>query len=1000
MNQSFMRKTKKGNQLKFLRFNKLLLLGLLCTFSLGAFAQSKSITGQVTDSAGDPIPGATVMVKGTTSGTITNIDGNYELKADGLEQGTLVISFIGMKSQEVLVNGRSQINIPLVSDILEINEVVVVGYGTQQKKDVTGAVALIGSDELVSRPNTNVGSLIMGKAAGVQVLSSSGKPSQGLSMRIRGTNSFNASSEPLYVVDGIPTTDTRSINPADIESISVLKDASAAAIYGSRGANGVVLITSKKGREGKPVVSLDMYTGFASIPQTLKVLNGEQYRDLMEEMGKSTQWENYTAQTDWQNEVYQTAASKNIQGSFSGKSDKTTYYMSVGATLQEGVVVSSEMARSNFMLNLDQDLRDWLTIGARMSYAKYEDTDVVDNQSINSGGVILGALGTPSIIGIYNADGSFTSNPLQNWENPMAAIGGANRNYSNNRLLGNIYAKFNITKDLSFKSNYSLQESNSVYDYFLNPYLTSYGQTLVGKGQNKTDRSTYSSFENILSFNKKTDNHSIDAFAGIIAQNDEYEYADIQAEGYSSAIVETTNGGAIKKVAENKKEKKTNLSYIARFNYGFRDKYLATATLRADGSSNFASENRWGYFPALSLGWRISQEDFMKEIDYLSDLKLRAGWAVVGNDQIGKYAYLGTVGSGANYPIGDVTQSGTYPASLENRDLKWEESEGINVGIDAAFLDSRIRFSIDGYLKKTTDALLKQKLPGSTGYSEGKVNIGNLENRGIEFTLSTVNIDKEVDWTTDFNLSINRNEVTSLVASWEDGEVAGRGTSVLIDEGLALGTFYGYKWGGVDPATGDAYYIAKDGSSTFTPTPEDKQVIGDPNPDFTFGFNNTVSYKGVSLMLFLEGVYGSDVLNATRMETEGMTDPKNQSADVLRRWRKPGDITDIPRSAADGLTKNSRVSDRFIEDGSYMRVKTLTLSYDFPKLLVAKAKLTNLRLYVTGENLFTFSNYSGYDPQVNSYGNAGNNASNFVQNVDYGTFPQSRNIIFGAKIDF
>lgn len=990
-----MRETKKWKFFKFLKLNKLLLLGLFCAFSVSAFAQSKTITGKVTDSAGEPIPGVSISIKGTTTGTVSNIDGVYELKGEGLENSTLVYSFIGMETQEIAVAGRDKIDVPLKSEFLEINEVVVVGYGTQQKKDITGAVALVGSDDLVSRPNSQIGSLIMGKAAGVQVLSSSGKPSQGLSMRIRGTNSINAGSEPLYVVDGVPTTDTRSINPADIESISILKDASSAAIYGAKGANGVVLITSKKGREGKPVVSVDMYTGFSTLTNRLKVLNGEQYRDLMTEMGYNTNWSNYTAQTDWQNEVYRTAASKSIQASFSGKSDKTTYYMSAGSTLQEGVVLSSEMQRSNFMLNLDQELRDWLTVGGRVSYAKYTDTDVVDNTSINSGGVILGALGTPSIIGTYNTDGTFTSNPLQNWENPIAAIEGADREYKQNRLLGNIYAKFNITKELSFKSNLSVEDGNTVYDYFLDPYLTSYGRALQGRGTNNTSRSSYYSFENILSFNKKTEDHSFDALVGSIAQKDFDESANITVEGYSSSSVTTTGAGSKITAANNYKGVKTNMSYISRVNYAFRDKYLFTANFRADGSSNFSQDNRWGYFPALSAGWRMSQESFLNDVEYLSDLKLRAGWAIVGNDEIGTYAYLGTKGLGNNYVIGGQIVPGSFPASIQNNDLKWEESEQLNFGIDAAFINNRVRLSVDAYLKKTSDILLEQPMPPITGYSSAKVNVGDMENRGVEFTVSTVNVDKAINWTSDFNISFNKNEVTNLMGNQMlVGDIAGRGASTIVKEGYSLGTFYGYKWGGVDPATGDVYYIAKDGSSTFNPTSDDRTVIGDANPDFMYGFTNTVTYKGLSLMLFLEGVQGTDVFNATKIETTSMTDPKNQTTEVLDRWQNPGDVTDVPR-ALSGDTKNSRVSDHYIEDGSYLRVKTLTLGYDFPKTLIAKAKISNLRLYITGENLYTFTNYSGYDPQVNSYG-----GDNLVQGIDYGTFPQSRTFIFGAKIDF
>nr|WP_321406379.1 TonB-dependent receptor [uncultured Carboxylicivirga sp.] len=975
------------------RYKSLLCLigGILISFN--SFAQKKSITGTVTDETNMPVPGVSVMVKGTAQGTITGMDGTFLLEAEISDDAVLVFSFIGLETQEIPVGEKNYFAVTMKDEIMGINEVVVVGYGTQKKKDITGSVALVDAEELESRPNTQLGSLIQGRAAGVRVASSSGKPSQGLSIRVRGTNSITAGSEPLYVIDGIPTSDTRSINPADVETMTILKDASSAAIYGAQGANGVVLITTKQGKGGKPKVNLDAYTGFSEVWKTLDVLNGEQYRDLMTEMGQSTDWNRYNKNTDWQNEVFRRGVSQNYQLSLSGKSENTTYYVSGGWVQQVGAVRSSEMDRANFKVNLDQEVNDWLSVGTRIAYTKYRDVDVNDGSAVNNGGVLIGSINTPSVIGIYNEDGTFTSNPFQNWENPVASTDGSDREYKSERFLGNMYLKVNFLKDFSFKSNFGVDFSNGIYDYFLDPYRTSYGIAKQGIATNNTDRKTYWMAENTLSYNKKAGRHSIEALAGSVMQKFLWENAYITTENFASDGVTTSNGGSIIASAGNTKSEKSNVSYISRLNYAFADKYLLTANFRADASSVFGKDNRWGYFPSFSAGWRISQESFMQQFGFLNDLKVRAGWGIVGNDQISNYAYYGTVGSN-NYPIGTL-MPGTYPNAMDNNALKWEESEQTNIGLDFSVLNGRVQFVADAYLRITRDLLLDAPLPTSTGFTSALQNIGNLENKGLEFSLNTTNIDKEVKWNTTFNISFNRNKVTNLVVeSLPMGNISNRGEAVLLAEGESLGTLYGYIWGGVDPATGNAYYVDKNGESTFTPEADDRTIIGNANPDFFYGLNNTLSYKGIGLNIFLEGSYGNDMLNATRIDSEGMTDPKNQLLSVNNRWRKEGDVTDIPR-ASWANTANSRISTRFIEDASYIRLKTVTLSYDLPKTLLSKINISNVRVYATGENLLTFTDYSGFDPEVNAFG-----GSNTMQGIDYGTYPQTRNLIFGLNVTF
>lgn len=961
--------------------------------SLG-WSQAVQVTGTVVNAQDNlPLPGANVFLKNTTIGTQTDFDGNFSLEA--APEDVIVITYVGFLPQEITVGNQTHFNVSLVENADMLEQVVVVGYGTQSKRDITGSVSIIDDEAFDDRPNTQIGALLQGKAAGVQVVSGSGKPSSGFSLRIRGTNSINASSEPLYVVDGVPTTDTRSLNPSDIESLTVLKDASSAAIYGAQGANGVVLITTKKGKTEKPVFSFDTYVGVSQVWNTLPVLNSEQYRDLMTEMGRNTDWSRYTENTDWQNLIFEDGLSTSNQISMSGRKGGTSYYLSGGHTLQEGAVRSSEMERYNFKINLSQEVNSWLKIGTNIGYTNYADVDVSDNTSVNSGGVLLGVLSTPANIGIYNEDGTFTSNPFQDWENPVASTDGAQRQYVNQRLLGNLYAEIQFLKDFTFKTNFGTDYSSANYDYFLDPFRTSYGRAMKGIGRYSTNLTNYYIIDNTLNYDASFGKHNVEALVGSVYQKFKWEDSSLERRNFASDEITTPNAGSELISATATKAEKANASFLARVNYEFDERYLITANFRADGSSNFGPQERWGYFPSFSAGWRVSEEAFMDNVETISDFKVRAGWGLVGNDQVGNYAYFGRVGSGGNYPIGGIVLPGTYPSSVENEGLKWEESEQINFGIDMAFLENRIRFTADAYEKNTRDLLLNAPLPRSTGFDNAIQNIGQLRNRGLEFQLSTDNFVGEFNWSSDFNISFNENEVVSIVGQEIfAGGVAGRGEVSLVREGEALGSFYGYIWGGVDPDTGNAFYIGQNGEPTFTPTADDRTIIGDANPDFIYGFTNNLSYKNFGLSVFLQGSQGNDIFNATRIETEGMTDSKNQSAAVLDRWRQPGDITDIPR-AVEGNTDNSRLSTRFVEDGSYLRLKALTVSYSLPSALTEKLQLNNLKLYATGENLFTITDYSGFDPEVNAFG-----GSNTAMGVDFGTYPQTRNLILGLNLTF
>lgn len=955
------------------------------------------VSGTVTEESGMTVPGVNILVKGTTQGTSSDADGKYSLTVPA--NSTLVFSFIGYVVQEIPVGTQTVINVTLVSDVTTLTELVVVGYGVQEKKDITGAVSVVDSKAMESRPNTQFGNLIQGKTSGVQVLTPSGKPSAGFSIRVRGTNSITAGSDPLYVVDGVPTTDTRAINPADIESISVLKDASSAAIYGAQGANGVVLITTKRGKTEAPRFEFSAYGGVSTAWRKLDVLNSEQYRDLMTELGQTTDWSQYQENTDWQNEIFQNGTSQNYQLGVSGKTENTTYYISTGWTQQKGAVRSSEMDRYSFKVSVDQKVNEWLNFGSNINFIRYHDVDVNDNNAINQGGVILGMLSTPPNIGIFRPNGTYTSNPFQDWENPVSSTDASERGYLSERVLGNIYAEVAIIPELKFKTNFGLNYSNSIYDYFLDPFSTSYGRAKQGIAQNSTNLHNFVIFDNTLTYKKTfgTD-HNFSALIGTVVQKNRWEDASIEKNGFSSAAVPTTNAGAIIISAGNTKGETANASFIGRITYDYKDKYLLTANMRRDGSSKFGLEYLWGLFPAFSVGWRLSEEPFMESTrNVLDDMKIRFGYGVVGNDNILRYGYAGLISSGANYPNGPAGAilPGVYQSTFENESLKWEETEQFNIGLDATVFQGRVTFTGEAYMKNTKDLLLEAPLPRSTGLDNAIQNVGKLENKGLEFMVTGKILNGDLQWTADANITFNRNKITDLKdQTLFYANVAGRGDASYNKAGLPLGMIYGYIWGGVDPETGDAYYIDKQGESTFTPSTDDRVIIGNPNPDFYYGLTNTLSYKNFDLTLFIQGVQGNDILNATRMETEGMSDAKNQTAAVLNRWRQPGDITDIPRASWASIA-NSRISTRFIEDGSFLRIKALTIGYNLPVDLLSKVKMNNARVYFTGENLLTFTNYKGYDPEVNAYG-----ASNTVMGVDFGTYPQTRNLIFGLNVSF
>jgi TonB-linked SusC/RagA family outer membrane protein len=941
------------------------------------------ITGRVLAENGDPVPGATVRIKGSSVGTTTGVDGRFTMSVPD-KQAVLVISFIGYQQQEVSVGDQVNISIKLAAENSRLNEVVVVGYGTQRKKDITGAVAVVRSDAFENRPIVSAAAGLQGQAAGVVVTAPSGKPGAAMSVSIRGNTSLNASNDPLYVVDGVIVQNIDFLNPADIESYSVLKDASSAAIYGASGANGVVLITTKKGTNQSKVF-VNAYTGMSDFAKKINVLNVDQYKDLMKEMGFTADG---TANTDWQKETFKTGREQNIQVGVSGGTDKGHYYVSGGYQKQKGVVAPADYDRYSVRANIDNRVKDWLTLASNLSFNRSVYVDVPDNNGVAKGGTILAALTSPPTIGIYNPDGSYTANPNQrSWQNPIAYAFAPKQKAINNRFLGNVSADFTIIPELHFRSNLGVESEGYRYDYFLDPFSTDFGRNeKKGYGKSQSVERFVWLWENTLNYTKLFGKHNLNAMIGHTMQESNYNLTDDAAKGYSSDKIPTLGGSTIRETQSTTKSQWAKRSYLGRVNYGYDDRYLLTATLRYDGSSRFTPEGRYGWFPSVAGAWRISNEHFFNK-GFVSDLKLRAGWGKTGNDAIGDYDW--------RLLFAPTTTGGLTQSNLPKDGLTWEKTAQSNVGIDASMLNNRLTVNLDAYIKKTTDLLVFVQTPPSSGYGSQRYNVGSIENKGVELSIGALAIDKAVRWNINGNISFNRNKVLSLgstTPSLSYGGVYERGNAIRVEPGHPLGAFYGYIAEGVDPATGDMKYKDLDGSKSISDG--DRTWIGNAQPDFVYALTNTVSYKNFELNVFFQGVHGNDIFNASRIELEGLYDSKNQSTAVLRRWKQAGDITDIPRAQKDN-TNNSLVSSRFVENGAYLRLKSATLSYKFANGLLKHAGIGRLNVYVTAQNLFTITKYKGIDPEVSR--DASNGPS---MGVDYGTYPQARAFIFGLNAEF
>ena len=989
--------------------------------------QQQTVKGIIKGPDGLPVIAANISQKGTNNATITDLNGNFTLNVTG-RQPVLVISYIGYVTTEVNVSGRAFVEVVLQEDVAALDEVVVVGYGTMRKKDVTGAVSSVRSGEITKNATSNVMQAIAGKMSGVQVVQNSGTPGGDVSILIRGVGTINDAS-PLYVIDGVPVSGGMwYLNPNDVESIDVLKDASATAIYGSRGANGVVMVTTKQAQEGHTEINFDYSYGIQHSAKTYKMLDASQYAALHNEMRTNAgpeyslnpafaDPESLGAGTDWMDAIFRTAPMQKVNLSMLGGNQKISHATSLGYYTQDGIMKNSSYNRLSLQSNISSKLASNITVRANVNLsAENRRTQPVST-------VIQNAMRILPSIPIYDDNGEYAG-PTGNAEwngnalNPVAIINEQNYRMKGFRMLSNISLEWEIIKGLKFKTT-GVAELG--YDYN-NSYIPKYKWGMnESKNTMQTVTSAYEQlylWDNTLNYDKAFGKHRINAMIGTSYQ--EYKKESVSAAGSGRASELTTELDNATKATDvgGNSYRWALMSYMARLHYSYDDRYLLTATFRADGSSKFGKDNRFGYFPSFAAAWNIGNEAFMQSVKPVSLLKLRAGYGQTGNQNIGAYAFADKLSVNGVYNFG--SQRGfesnlvnlIYPYLLSNPSVKWESVEQYNVGLDIGFLQNRIVANLDFYVKNTRDMLTKKPVPQTSGTSLEQadwppVNIGKVLNRGFEFTVNTKNFVGEFKWETSLNMSFNHNEVVSI-----GGPEILNGVS-LIREGQPINSFYGYELGGIyqtldevftgpvmenrapdkashnpykNTSPGDMWFVDVDGNGEINDL--DRTVIGNPSPDCIFGFNNTFSYKNFDLSIFFQGALGNQVWNGVRASHESMNSTYNQLATTLERWTGEGSSYSMPRAIYADPNNNSRASTRWLEDGAYAKLKNLTFGYTLPEKWIRKAKMKALRLYVSLDNLCTITNYSGLDPEAGLSG------------LDYGVYPSARTYMFGVSVKF
>jgi TonB-linked SusC/RagA family outer membrane protein len=975
---------------------------LLIGFSLSVQGQNAiNVRGVVSDVSGEPLPGVNIVLKGTFQGVVTDFDGNYQINVPG-NDAVLVFSYIGYTTTEITVGNRREINVTLEEEEREIDEVVVIGYGTVAKKDVTTAVSTVSMKDLDERPIISAAQAIQGKAAGVNVYQPNGSPGAGMVVRVRGTTSFNGSNEPLYVVDGVPVDNLNFLSPMDIASMQILKDASSAAIYGSRAANGVVLITTKQASAGAKIAA-NVQLGISNVSNQIESLNAAQYKQLMDELRPGAIPDGATDKTDWFSEVYGTGITQNYQLQVSDGNDKSSYFVSGGYLDEKGVLSSAFFRRVNLRSNVESQVRKWLHFGLNMSYSDNTSNGVTTGQGSNRGGVVLAVVNLPTAATVRNEDTGLYNRLFfgQNITNPVEAIENGKNNQNNeNRLIASGSTTITFLPELNLKSSFTLDRRNGKITGFTPP-VHGTDRDDWGNAWDTRSTNTLLVLDNVLTYKKTFDEkHNFEGMIGSSWTDSKWSQSNINGSHFKDSYIQTLN--AANKIAWDNTGSNASewgiMSVFGRLSYNYESKYLFTFNIREDGSSKLHPDHRWGTFPSVSAAWRMSSESFMQDLEWIEDLKIRGGWGQTGNQSgVGDYAYLQRYNisrqawfeTGKEDALPLITQ-----ANLRTSDLTWETTTQVNLGMDATLFKDRLTVAMDYYSKHTTDMLMYVSLPSGAAAATSIVrNEGEMMNRGFEFAVSSRNLTGKLNWNTDFNISFNKNELKSLELQqiYYDAETTDAFHQMRVvrnEPGRPLGGFYGYISDGVDPETGELMYrdINEDGKITAS----DKTYIGDPNPVFTYGLTNTFSYKGFNLNIFIQGSVGNDIFNASKGDTQGMYDLKNQSTEVLKRWRTPGQITDVPKAGF-----NLQPSSYFIEDGSYLRVKDVTFSYNFRGGVLSKLGVSRLQPYMTASNLLTLTKYDGMDPEVNEWGNNG-----AVQGIDWGTYPHSKTFVFGVNVEF
>ena len=994
---------------------------LIFILGINSLMAQSTIKGTVySNDSKETIPGVTVMAKGTSQGTITDVNGLFTIKAN--PNATLTFSFIGYKTQDVVLDGKTKLSVFLDVDTKQLDELVVVGYGVQRKSDITGALSSISGEEIGETHQQNIASIIQGRAAGVTVISSSGAPGRSDEISIRGVSSINGS-PPLWVVDGVPT--SAGVNPQDIESIEILKDASATAIYGTKGANGVILITTKHGKKGEMNINYENRFSWGKMYKTLDLTTAKQWALLRSEAYSnaglpvpSSLEGPFGEGTDWQKEITQTAASMNHYLSLSGGSDKINWYMSANYYNNEGIIKTSDEKSLDIRMNSSAKMTDWLRIGESFSFTNAKTHLINEDDEWNA--ILVEAIAIDPITKVRKDDGSWDGSVYNTINNPVAHLDRTMDEIVDYSLGGNVFADITFLKDFTLSSKLGYYQTfNNLYDW----RPTFFVKTGEENSQTSVTRDYYQGrnwiFTNFLTWQHNYGDHSFKVMAGMESEQDYGEWfgvtaADLISESGHLIFIDNATGNQDASSWGLASDVR-HLSYFGRLNYNYKQKYFLTANFRRQGSSMFGPDNRWGSFPSASIGWKVNKEGFLQDNGVINNLMLRVGYGTSGNDlALTPYSYYATSVSGQRYVFGDQIVDGVAFPRIPNSELHWEEKKSLDIGFDLALWEDKLTLTGDYFIDKTNQMLYDPDLPGHVGTQEMPyTNVASMQNKGVEFVLGYKNNIRKVNYDFKFNFSYIKNEVTDLGSAPYIPAVnfMQMGYISHTEVGQPMASFYGYVTEGlfqnqaevdsyVDPSGNLIQPNASPGDIRYKADADGKlvnEILGSPIPDFTGGLNMNFNYKGFNLLVFFYGVYGNEIFNATKFFNLNSSMRYNSDASLMGRWLMDGD-TDDPNMARLNLldANNSYRSDRFVEDGSYLRLKNLQIEYQLPQSMFSRTDIKSLKIFVGADNLFTLTNYSGYDPEVGiGYGN-----NPLDRGIDRARYPSPRTYYVGLSLTF